>query len=42
MTGGRIPTNTNAVIPIEDVIEDGSMLLLREGIEIKHASKYKV
>jgi molybdopterin molybdotransferase len=35
MTGGRIPTNTNVVIPIEDVIEDGSMLLLREGIEIK-------
>ena len=35
MTGGRIPTNTNAVVPIEDVIEDGSMLRLREGIEIK-------
>jgi len=35
MTGGRIPTNTNAVIPIEDVIEEGSMLLLRGGIEIK-------
>ena len=35
MTGGRIPTNTNAVLPIEDIIEDGSMLLLREGIEIK-------
>ena len=35
MTGGKIPTNTNAVVPIEDVIEDGSMLLLREGIEIK-------
>jgi molybdopterin molybdotransferase len=35
MTGGRIPTNTNVVIPIEDVTEDGSMLLLREGIEIK-------
>jgi molybdopterin molybdotransferase len=35
MTGGRIPTNTNAVVPIEDVNEDGSMLLLKEGIEIK-------
>jgi molybdopterin molybdotransferase len=35
MTGGRIPTNTNAVIPIEDVIEDGSMLLLRKGSQIK-------
>ena len=35
MTGGKTPTNTTAVVPIEDVIEDGSMLLLREGIEIK-------
>jgi molybdopterin molybdotransferase len=35
MTGGRIPTNTNAVVPIEDIIEDGSMLLLRNGVEIK-------
>jgi molybdopterin molybdotransferase len=35
MTGGKIPTNTTAVVPIEDVIEDGSMLHLREGIEIK-------
>ena len=35
MTGGRIPTNTNAVVPIEDVIEDGIILLLREDIEIK-------
>jgi molybdopterin molybdotransferase len=35
MTGGRISTNANAVVPIEDVIEDGSMLHLREGIEIK-------
>src|ERR1035437_7678158 len=35
MTGGRIPINTNAVVPIEDVIEEGGMFLLREGIEIK-------
>jgi molybdopterin molybdotransferase len=35
MTGGRIPEDANAVVPIEDVIEDGSMLLLRESIEIK-------
>jgi molybdopterin molybdotransferase len=35
MTGGRIPTSTNTVVPIEDVIEDGSMLLLKKGIEIK-------
>ena len=35
MTGGRIPANANAVIPIEDIIEDGSMLRLRDGIRIK-------
>jgi molybdopterin molybdotransferase len=35
MTGGRIPANTNAVIPVEDIIEDGSMLHLRKGIAIK-------
>ena len=35
MTGGRIPTNTNVIVPNEDIIEDGSMLHIREGIEIK-------
>jgi len=34
-TGGRIPENSTAVIPIEDLIEDGSMLHLKEGIKIK-------
>jgi molybdopterin molybdotransferase len=35
MTGGRIPKDANVVIPIEDVNEDGSMLRLGKGIQIK-------
>jgi molybdopterin molybdotransferase len=35
MTGGRIPDNANAVIPIEDIIEDKDKFILRDGIKIK-------
>jgi molybdopterin molybdotransferase len=35
MTGGRIPADANVVIPIEDVIEDGSGIMLIEGVGIK-------
>jgi molybdopterin molybdotransferase len=35
MTGGRIPADANVVIPIEDVVEDGSRIKLREDVKIK-------
>lgn len=35
MTGGRIPDNANAVVPIEDIIEDKDKFILRDGIKIK-------
>jgi molybdopterin molybdotransferase len=35
MTGGRIPTDANAVIPIEDVIEDGNGIKLRDDVKVK-------
>jgi molybdopterin molybdotransferase len=35
MTGGRIPGDANAVIPIEDVVEDGSRIELGEDVKVK-------
>ncbi|MDR3665232.1 MAG: molybdopterin molybdotransferase MoeA, partial [Ignavibacteriaceae bacterium] len=34
MTGGKIPLDTNAVIPIEDVTEDGDVIILKENIKV--------
>ena len=35
MTGGRIPSSANTVIPVEDVIESEHIVTLRKDIEIK-------
>jgi molybdopterin molybdotransferase len=35
MTGGRIPLKANAVIPIEEVVEEDTFLSLRKGVKIK-------
>ena len=35
MTGGRIPTDANVVIPIEDFIEEGGKIILRDEIKVK-------
>ena len=35
MTGGKIPQGANAVVPIEDIIEDQDKFVLRDGIRIK-------
>jgi molybdopterin molybdotransferase len=34
MTGGRVPNDANAVVPIEDIIEEQNRISLRDGIDI--------
>jgi molybdopterin molybdotransferase len=36
MTGGRIPSTADTVIPIEDVLESGNNLSLRNDVKIRH------